>query len=173
MGANSKTKGKTFERDIANYLSKLYDSSFTRVPDSGAFTGGKNAVRKQTLSENQIRARKGDIIPPDEWKFFNCEAKSYADFPFHHLLINKSIPLLEEWIEQTLQAADDGDCNIIAMKFNRKGKFLAFRLPETFKTNRHIDYTDKQGNNWRLTSFDEFFDLNKDTFKARCMSPAT
>lgn len=168
MGAKSKTKGKTFEREVATHLSKLYEDSFTRVPDSGAFTGGKNAVRKQQLSENQIRAHKGDIIPPDEWKLFNCEAKSYADFPFHHLLINKTIPLLEDWISQTLQAADNGDCNIIAMKFNRKGRFLAFMMPENFETNRHIDYKDKTGNTWRLTSFDEFFDMNAAAFKNRC-----
>ena len=44
-GKKSKDKGKTFERDIANYLSELYEDSFTRVPQSGAYVGGQNAVR--------------------------------------------------------------------------------------------------------------------------------
>ena len=46
-GRKSKNKGKAFEREIANFLSDLYEESFTRVPYSGAFVGGKNAVRKE------------------------------------------------------------------------------------------------------------------------------
>ena len=54
-GAKSKNKGKAYERDVANFLSELYGESFTRVPYSGAFVGGKNIVRTKTLSENQTR----------------------------------------------------------------------------------------------------------------------
>ena len=78
------------------------------------------------------------------------------------------VPLLEAWLEQTLEAADEGDCNILFMKFNRKGRYCAFQLPNTFGTLRHLDYTDKQGNNWRFTGFEDFFELNRDTFKSRC-----
>jgi hypothetical protein len=168
MPSKSKTKGKTFEREVAKFLSETYGDSFTRVPDSGAFTGGKNVIRKETLSENQIKSKKGDITPPDSWSKFNCEAKFYSDFPFHHLLVEKSIPMLEDWIDQTLQAADEGDCNILLMKFNRKGRFLAYMMPEDFTTIRHIDYTDKQGNTWRITGFEDFFSKNKDKLLTRC-----
>lgn len=168
MPSKSKTKGKTFERDVCKYLSNLYNESFTRVFDSGAFTGGKNAHRRQTLSEGQVRARKGDIIPPDDWKYFNGECKSYAEFPFHQLFSQGPVLLLETWIEQTLEAADPGDCNIIFMKFNRKGKYVAYQLPQDFKTFRHLDYTSQAQDVWRITGFDDFFELNQDSFSTRC-----
>ena len=37
------------------------------------------------MSDGQVMAFKGDIIPPDDWKFFNCECKFYKDFIFHQL----------------------------------------------------------------------------------------
>ena len=49
MSSKSKNKGKSFEREIANFLSETYSDSFTRVPDSGAFTGGKNAFRSKSI----------------------------------------------------------------------------------------------------------------------------
>lgn len=169
LPSKSKTKGKTFEREIANFLSDLYEDSFTRVPDSGAFTGGKNSHRRDKLTEGQIRAHKGDIIPPDHWKRFNAECKNYAEFPFHQLLTQGHIPLLEDWIQQTLDAADLNDCNIIFMKFNRKGKYVAYQLPAGFQTYKYVDYEDKLGNWWRLTGFDDFFSLNKEAFAERCV----
>lgn len=168
MASKSKNKGKGFEREVSNYLSELYTDSFTRVPHSGAFTGGKNAIRKETLTEGQIRAYKGDVIPPDSWKKFNCECKNYAEFPFHQLLSLGKVGLLESWMKQTLEAADPGDISIIFMKFNRKGRYTAYKLPANFQTYRHVDYTDEQGNTWRITGFEDFFQLNKDTFKQAC-----
>ena len=169
MPSKSKTKGKTFEREVANFLSDLYESSFTRVPDSGAFTGGKNAYRRGKLTEGQVRAHKGDIIPPDDWKYFNVECKNYAEFPFHQLLTQGHIPILESWIEQTLDAADQGDCSLLFMKFNRKGRYVAYQLPSTFVDYKWVDYQDKAGNTWRITGFDDFFSLNKDAFQSRCI----
>jgi len=167
LPSKSKTKGKTFEREVANYLSKLYNNSFTRVPDSGAFTGGKNAFRRETLTEGQVRAHKGDIIPPDDWKYLNIECKNYADFPFHNLLSTGNIPILENWIQQTLQAADPGDCNTLIFRITRKGTFIATQLPNNFTVNRHLDYTDKASNVWRISNMIEFFELNADTFAER------
>jgi hypothetical protein len=168
MASKSKTKGKGFEREVAKYLSDLYNDSFTRVPHSGAFTGGKNSVRKETLTEGQIRAYKGDVIPPDSWKKFNCECKNYAEFPFHQLLTQGKIGLLESWMKQTLEAADPGDISIIFMKFNRKGRYIAYKLTTGFENHRYIDYQDEQGNFWRITGFEDFFELNKDNFMNSC-----
>ena len=168
MPSKSKTKGKTFEREIANFLSKLYDNSFTRVPDSGAFTGGKNAFRREKLTEGQVRAHKGDIIPPDDWCSFNVECKNYAEFPFHNLFSTGTVPILEDWLQQTLQAADSGDCNTLIFRITRKGTYIATQLPNDFIINRHLDYTDKADNTWRITNFNEFFDNNKESFATRC-----
>lgn len=167
MGSKSKNKGKGFEREIAKYLSELYNESFTKTPHSGAFTGGKNAIRKNTLSEGQVRSYKGDIIPPDDWKYFNCECKNYAGFTFHRLFQDLEIPLLETWINQVLDASDDGDLNIIFMKFDRIGKYVAFQLPNDFQSVRSIIYVAKNQTHWKFMGFDEFFKLNKEKLKNR------
>jgi hypothetical protein len=170
MTSKSKNKGNTFEREVAKYLSDLYSAPFNRVITSGAYVGGKNAIRKETLSEGQIRSHKGDIVPPDSWKRFNAEAKSYAEFTFHRLLSNVEIPLLETWIGQSLDAADEGDFTIIFMKFNRIGRYVCYRQTDDMKANRFVDYTSSKYGTWRITNFDEFFDLNKDTVKKICES---
>lgn len=131
-----------------------------RVPNSGAYTGGMNASRKILMSDGQIRHMKGDIVPPDDWNHFNCECKNYASFPFHHFLFNKEIPLLEEWLEQIKDAADEDDVNILFMKITRIGKFVGFEAHMPFKTHRHVLYTDKEGVDWKITEFDSFFELN-------------
>lgn len=136
-----------------------------RVPNSGAYTGGQNASRKILMSDGQIRHMKGDIVPPDDWNHFNCECKNYASFPFHHLLFNKEIPQLEEWFEQIRDAADPGDINMLFMKITRIGKFVGFEATQTFKTHRHVSYTDKAGVTWILTEFDSFFELNWAAFE--------
>lgn len=168
MPSKSKTKGNSFEREIAKYLSELYNDSFKKVITSGAYIGGSNNIRKNTLSENQIRSHKGDIVPPDDWKYFNCEAKSYSEFPFHHLLIDKKIPLLEEWINQTMEVADKDDINVIFMKFNRIGRYTCFQLPKPFNTKRFVDYNSENHGLWRFTSFDDFFNNNKEIFAEVC-----
>jgi len=159
-GKKSKDKGKTFERDIANYLSTLYEESFTRVPQSGAYVGGQNAVRKEHLSENQIRGFKSDIIPPDGWGHLNIECKAYADFPFHQLFQHKEIPILNTWIQQTYDAADPGDFNLIIMKFNRKGKYVMYETKHHMVTNNGIIYK-----SWYFCEFDKFFSDNKENVK--------
>lgn len=168
MGSKSKNKGKGFERDIAKYLSNLYEDNFVRIFSSGAYTGGSNSVRKNTLTEGQIRANKGDISPPDDWKHFNCECKAYSGFPFHKLLLDEDIALLEEFIEQTMEAADDGDVNIIFMKFDYVGKFIAFQMPRPFVCERYVDYKSKNHGIWRVTGLDSFFEKNKENFEKEC-----
>ena len=81
------------------------------MPNSGAFLGKSNNYRKEILHEGQIRIMKGDIIPPDTWKYFNCEAKNYGEFPFHQL-IQDECKLLETWLSQLMDVADQNDMNI-------------------------------------------------------------
>jgi hypothetical protein len=166
LASKSKTKGKGFEREVCNILSKIYDDNFERVPHSGAFVGGMNAIRKSTLTENQIKAFKGDIIPPDHWNYFNCECKNYADFPFHHLIQEKPIPLLEQWLEQTLDAHDENDLDILFMKFNRKGIYLAFpsNLDRFLFTARRVTYGSQQYGSWTITFWEDFAN-NKDNLE--------
>lgn len=160
MTSKSKSKGSSWERDIANHLTVLYGQKFVRVPNSGAYVGGQNAHRKTQLDAGQIRGFKGDIIPPSEWVHFNCEAKNYGDFPFHQL-VQGECKQLEKWIEQLLDAADSGDLNILIIKVSRKGKFVAvpqaahWHAPAPFILYHSIKY-----GFWQIFSYDTFWEHN-------------
>lgn len=171
-GSKSKQKGNAFEREVANYLSKLYDESFVRASHSGAYVGGKNAHRKSILSENQIKSFKGDIIPPDSWSSFNSEAKSYAEFPFHQLF-SGSCKTLESWIEQMMDVAEDGDLNILFIKVTRKGKFVVVPADKTWITDQFFHYTSDHHGDWIIIDYDHFFRHNKDLLKTYSGSPIT
>ena len=164
-GSKSKAKGSSWERDIANHLSSLYGLPFVRVPNSGAYVGGKNAKRKSFLDQGQVRSFKGDIIPPAEFSKFNCEAKSYANFPFHQLFQGE-VKQLEVWLDQLMAVADPHDFNVLFMKFTRKGKFVAVEFDknrdEPLFVERHFLYDSSKWGRWAIMDYDRFFKLNKD-----------
>lgn len=164
VSRKSKEKGKSWERDVATHLSQLYGESFIRVPHSGAYIGGKNSARKDFLHEGQIRAMKGDIIPPADWKKFNCECKNYADFPFHQLF-QQHIGLLETWLDQLMDVADDGDFNILIFKITRKGKWVAVPAASNILGSRIFNYGSVKHDHWHIIDYDQFWELNSDLVK--------
>lgn len=166
MPSKSKIKGSGFEREVAKYLSETYGGSFIRNNSgSGAYVGGANAVRKATLSEAQIRHSKGDIVPPEGWMRFNAEAKFYSDLSFHQLL--GTCPQLESWLDQLMAVSDKCDVNILFMKFNRKGKYVAVEVGENYWNSdcSHIRYISPKHAVWMIYDFDTFFKLNRDELK--------
>lgn len=164
-GSKSKAKGNSWERAVAKFLTEMYDESFIRAPHSGAYIGGTNSFRKQTLDESQIKSFKGDIVPPAEWVHFNAEAKSYADFPFHQLY-QGPILILEKWLEQLMDVADAGDFNILIMKFNRKGSFVAIQPTPSLTINvNHSNYTSPKHGTWIIQDFVSFWQANKQIVK--------
>jgi hypothetical protein len=164
-----KQKGSGYERDTAKFLTELYGETFIRAPGSGAYVGGSNNHRKQFLHEGQVRNFKGDIVPGESFPKLNAECKFYKDFPFHQLF-QGSVNILETWIEQCIDAADSGDFNIIFMKFNRKGKYIAAHLSDTtsLKLSNHLIYTSKKQGSWAIMDHDEFFKLNAEAVKQLC-----
>lgn len=165
MTSPQKAKGNSWERTIAIYLSDLYGESFIRAPGSGAYIGGKNQSRTQFLHEGQIRNFKGDIVPGESFTKFNAECKSYADFPFHQVLAG-SCKQLDTWLDQLMSVADDGDLNILFVKINRKGKFIAVPSKYTWVTDQFMYYTSINQGDWVLVDFDHFFKHNRDLLKA-------
>lgn len=166
MPSPSKIKGSGFEREVAKYLSDTYGEPFIRnVSGSGAYIGGRNSFRKQSLSEAQIRHTKGDIVPPETFAKFNAEAKFYGDFAFHQLFTVNS--LLESWLEQLMNVADEGDVNILFMKFNRKGRYIAVQAihPWVVTNTSHVRYTSPKFGEWMIYSFENFFNLNTHLLK--------
>ena len=169
MQSPQKAKGSAWERDVAKFLTGLYGETFIRAPGSGAYVGGTNKVRKEILHEGQVRAFKGDIVPGQSFPKFNAECKSYKAFPFHRLVQPYPIPQLEEWISQLMDVADIGDFNILIMKFNQIGKFIAIESKHKSKSKNYIDYwSNTTGSNWRISDYEEFFTRNSDLVKSLC-----
>lgn len=167
MPSKGKAKGNGWEREVADFLSNLYGESFVRVPNSGAFIGGKNSHRKTNLSEQQIRGFKGDIIPGPSFPNLNLEAKFYKDFAFHQVLAG-SCKQLDEWINQIFDTADADDFNMLAMKFNRKGAFIAVEI-KNFPPLKHCDnymrYNSAKHGPWIIQEYQAFWQLNSDIVK--------
>jgi hypothetical protein len=159
MPSPQKAKGSGFEREIAKFLSAKYDESFIRAPGSGAYVGGKNQVRKEMLHEGQIRSFKGDIVPGHSFSKMNAECKFYADFPFH-LLLTGECKQLDSWLDQLLDVEDEGDMNILFMKFNRIGKFVVVQPKLSWVTDNFIFYASKKYGDWIIIEFDNFFEHN-------------
>jgi len=169
MTSPSKAKGSSFERDVAAFLSKTYDEKFLRVPGSGAYIGGKNQARKQFLDEGQIRTFKGDIIPGQSFTRFNAECKSYKDFPFH-LVLTGDCKQLDTWLGQLMVVAEPEDCNILFMKFNRKGKYVVVQTKHTWVTDNFTYYSSPKLGDWLIIEFDNFFRHNKDLLRSHASS---
>lgn len=165
MPSPSKNKGSGFEREVAKFLSETYGESFIRAPGSGAYTGGSNSHRRTVLHENQVRSFKGDIIPGESFPLLNCECKFYGDFGFHQLFTGSAV--LASWLQQLMDAADDGDVNILFMKFNRKGRYVAVQasLPWDHSVS-YMTYRDDKHGDWMIYSFEKFFEHNTSILKS-------
>jgi hypothetical protein len=163
MPSKAKSKGNAGERELCKILSEVFNGSFIRVPGSGAYIGGINAVRREYLSAGQVRHAKGDIQPPDFMPKLVLEMKFYADFPFHSLITPGAVPQLDTWIEQTLDCVEKDDVWFVAFKINRRGFFCAvpFEGSQDYVFGNHCVYTGKHGK-FVVTELNEFFTTNKD-----------
>jgi hypothetical protein len=170
MTSPQKAKGSGFEREVAKFLSTLYGESFIRTSGSGAYIGGKNQHRTTFLHENQVRSFKGDIVPGESFSKMNMECKFYADFPFH-LLLSGECKIINAWIDQLMEVADIGDINLLFMKFNRKGRYVAVQCGPTWITDNFIYYSSNKFGDWLIIEFDDFFKHNKDLLKTYSSTP--
>jgi Holliday junction resolvase len=170
MPSPQKAKGSSWEREVAKYLTELFGETFIRAPGSGAYVGGSNAVRKQFLHQGQIRSFKGDIVPGESFAALNAECKSYKDFPFHQLF-QGPVKILDQWIAQCMDAADAGDFNILFMKFNRKGRYVAVQAQPNstpLMFTRHLNYGTLAHGHWFIMDMDLFFEINSQTVRQLC-----
>ena len=170
MTSKSKSKGNSWEREVAKFLSDLYGESFVRVPNSGAYIGGANTKRKEMLHEGQIRSFKGDIIPGQSFPKFNCECKSYGDFAFHQLFQGEC-KQLNLWLDQLIDVADEDDFNILIMKFNRKGKFIAIEFDRNSDVPLFVEYHmlyQYKDVRWAIMDYDRFWKLNSEWVRINC-----
>tara|TARA_R110000868_G_scaffold138335_1_gene352360 strand:+ start:9610 stop:10158 length:549 start_codon:yes stop_codon:yes gene_type:complete len=156
MSSANKNKGKRGEREVADHLSNVFGLNFERVPNSGAFTGGKNFFRKAKLTETQNLLAEGDLIVPDELKHLCFEIKTYKDFSFAGVYTkNKQ---LDDWIKQ---ASATEKVWFLIFKINHAGAFVVFsktlqsilKIPPCFSI--YNDYN-------IIVNMQNFFENNKD-----------
>lgn len=167
MTSKSKSKGKSWERDVCNFLGELYNDSFIRVPNSGAYVGGKNEYRKDHLSEEQIKLSRGDIIPPLHYPYFLAECKNYAEFPFHLLISKNSIALLDSWIKQVEHdVTSPKDVWLLFIKITRKGNYILYDTNLLGDKLFPLEYGVKYRNYW-FCEMKYFFSCFRDELELR------
>jgi hypothetical protein len=122
VGINSKQKGNSFERIVANRLSEVFEDyygkkqSFYRNANSGAFFGGKNQFRTEThLEEHQDF---GDIITPKDFRF-TIECKAYKTPPSFKSIIEGKVTQWDTWLEQAETDAENAKKQpLLIVKYN-------------------------------------------------------
>jgi len=170
MAKNSKEKGKRYERQVAAFLSDAYNESFTRVPHSGAFVGGKNASRRETLSDEQSKVFCGDIIPPENWNIV-IECKNYEKISGGLAgIIKGNSPQVNKWLKELrgdageLVAREKLFFHILFLKITRVGEWVIVPIIELADT-PHTVYL---FNNEKYYIYDiMYFDLLKSKIKER------
>jgi hypothetical protein len=66
-----------------------------------------------------------------------------------------------------MEAADPGDLNILFMKFNRKGRYVAVQANQPWERScSYTMYKDVNHGNWMIYSFEEFFKINTTLLKS-------
>ncbi len=163
MTSKAKAKGNSWELAICKFLGEQLDGHWMRVPNSGAYVGGKNVARKVLMDDGQVRMAKGDIIPPERYKKFNLEAKNYKDIAFHQIIDGKC-KQLNDWIEQTETPAEPGDLSLTIFKITRKGSWITFKeaLAPQFVLGSYVRYLKEDDNGYIVTDFESFVKTNKE-----------
>lgn len=172
MTSAAKVKGNSWERECAKILTKTFGYHFERNKNgSGAFTGGKNSSRREYLSDTQKLSFMADVLPPDEMKKACIECKFYKDFPFHHFLINKSIPDLDDWIEQQYDAIEKDSYWFIAFKINHCGSYIVIPSDEChFMNGAQINHSKyyHNGREFIVAEFEGFITRFKNEIFEKC-----
>ena len=81
-------------------------------------------------------------------------------------MISGNCKVIDAWLEQLMAVADEDDCNILFMKFNRKGRYVAVQTKYTWVTDNFAYYSSAKVGDWIFIEFDHFFKLNTDLVKA-------
>ena len=122
MTSKQKSKGNSFERDVANYLTKLTGKTYTRSAGSGAYVGGKNNSRIAYINASMTKTCLGDVVCPDNTII---ECKSYASIPWHQI-IQGECKQLDNWLaqlEHDLSSVSSDWSGELWFKINRQGTY--------------------------------------------------
>lgn len=112
---NSIVKGKNFERDVANILTKITGKKFNRVPSSGAMATAQN------ITDNRF---KGDVFSEDaDFSNWVIECKITKDpITLAHLLNSKS--LMWQWWRQLVGESNKTNVRVLIFKYSNGPIFV-------------------------------------------------
>ena len=184
MGVNSKSKGKTGEYSIVNYLNKLSGHNFLRTPNSGSNVGASNRNKLIKMTKGQVDVFLGDLICPEDTKFrWVIECKNYANIPIHALLQNgKEAKQIFDFIDQleydveslmNLKIESREHLSFLFLKITRVGEYIIFNekhwrdIIGKIEIKNYLKFEKKSvietyGNKYIMTDCKEFFKLNKE-----------
>lgn len=181
MANKQKTKGKCYERTIAEIFSTTFGKTFMRVPNSGAFFGGQNAFRLDTHTAGQARLFSGDIIPPEDFSIL-IECKARKEFKFHLMLRKQGNLDLNSWIEQASIDYEKSKQALMLVIFrpNNCGDYVCYQktsyqnkstalICDLEKPTNYITYNLK-GKIYIITELQEFLTLNKELIELICLT---
>jgi len=157
----NKNKGKAYERVVAKHLSSVFELNFERVPNSGAFVGGKNIETAKKLSDEQLLLMDGDIIMPIELSHVSIECKWYKDFSWKSLFSAKGESHLNQWIEQVSETTKP--FWFICFKINNCGEYVVYLDNDEYNVQANYNVYIKDGNKYIITSMINFFENNKES----------
>lgn len=129
---NSKIKGNRGENDLVHILNNRFKGyTFARSVSSGAYTGGSNQSRANSLTEEQKLVFSGDIRIPVNFKF-TIEHKFYNSFDFWWLFSGKSI--LYEWYKQSETDANNVNKKpMLVVKCNNHKRIVFVNIEDASK----------------------------------------
>ncbi|MFA5132971.1 MAG: hypothetical protein WC444_06620 [Candidatus Paceibacterota bacterium] len=120
---NAIKKGKSFEREVANYLTAKTGVTWHRVPQSGAFA---------TVNNSNDSRFDGDVFTEDEqFKDLVVECKSNKNDVDLNVLFNPK-SMFWSWVEQTEFESKDKRW-LLFFKITHKGFFLVSKGTEIFE----------------------------------------
>ncbi len=133
---NSKSKGKTFEYEVANSLSIATGMPFQRIFASGASVGQSNRGRLINMTNGQAITQLGDITSPELLKqLIIWECKNYQSVDLHLLLSAKGSKQIEGWLSELLYDVESAIVSnitdkivwgFLCIKWTRKGSWIIF-----------------------------------------------
>lgn len=102
----------------------------------------------------------------------NYKAEMVADFPFHLLLTGKC-KVIDTWIEQLITDSESNDVNLLFLKVDGKGRYIAVQSKLTWVADNFTYYTSQQHGDWMIFEFESFFMHNIPVLKTYCSSTDT
>ena len=100
----------------------------------------------------------------------NYKTEILTDFPFH-LVLSGNCNQFDTLLEQLMAVTKPNDVNILFMKFDSKGKYVAVQCGATWITDNFMYYSSSKHGDWLLVEFDDFFKYNAALFQTYSGTP--